>query len=479
MKIRAAICNLGCRVNEYEAEKMAALLKKEGFVIVPVKERADVYIVNTCTVTNIADRKSRQMLARARKMNPDAVVAACGCYVDIKDEAFFSELGVDLAFKNSDKENAARIITKFIKNAGKRFGDELDSNGGKQNTAGGNLESGDPERFPASDSSDAHEEACGEKFRERAFVKIQDGCNNFCSYCIIPYARGRIRSRTPEDVLAELNDLAGKDYKEVILSGIHIGSYGLDRGEDPGKALFSLLADVNDIPEIKRIRLGSVEPGLMTEEFIRNISGLEKVCPQFHLSLQSGSDSVLKRMNRKYDTAQYYESCCILREYFDDPALTTDIIVGFPGETEEEFAETVEFVKKVSFMKTHIFKYSKREGTVAAKMPDQVSGDVKNERSRVLLDLNEINGERFAGRRIGKDVEILFEEKKNIDGRECWTGHTREYIPFAFPVCGAERVTVASALPGKLAEETELVRRDLTNTIMTFRAAGYKDGYLV
>ena len=471
MDLKAAICNLGCRVNEYEAEKMAALLKKEGFVIVPFKEKADVYIVNTCTVTNIADRKSRQMLSRARKMNPDAVVIACGCYVDIKDEEFFKEHGVDLAFKNSEKENAGRIITEYLRDARgiipKSTGmvkshdavSLINDNAGDKNDAGENT---------AADSVSTAGEEGGEKFRERAFIKIQDGCNNFCSYCIIPYARGRIRSKDPGDVLSEIKDFVKRGYKEVILSGIHIGSYGLDRDEDPGVALYSLLKKVNDIPEIKRIRLGSVEPGLMKEGFIKNISSLDKMCPQFHLSLQSGCDSVLKRMNRKYDSQQYYESCLLLREYFDDPAITTDIIVGFPGETDEEFAETVGFVTKVSFMKTHVFKYSRREGTVAASMPDQVSDAVKSERSRTLIALSDINGKTFAERRIGKDVEVLFEEKKTVDGRECWTGYTREYIPFALPVREGEAVSGESALP-----------EDLTNTIVTVKAAGYNEGYLV
>lgn len=392
--ITAAIHNLGCKVNEYEAEKMEALLRKKGFEILPFGEKADVYIINTCTVTNIADRKSRQMLHKARKMNPDALVVAAGCYVDIKSKELAEEAGVDILIKNEDKARVGEIIdAAFERISEHKFHYDLK-----------------------------------ERRRERAFVKIQDGCNQFCSYCIIPYARGRIKSRPEKEILEEIEKLADEGYKEVIISGIHIGSYGLDRGEEPQDALLALARKTAEIEGIARIRLGSVEPRLMTEEFIKNLSGINKVCPQFHLSLQSGSDSVLKRMNRKYDTAAYERSCENIRKYFGDAALTTDIIVGFPGESEEEFTESYDFVDRIKFYRTHVFKYSRRSGTVADKMPDQISDEVKTRRSAKMLELSEKNGAEYITRRLGSEVEVLFEEKKREDGKVYWSGHTREYI---------------------------------------------------
>ena len=405
--MKAAVLNLGCRVNEYEAEKMAAALKDAGCDLVHFDDKADIYIVNTCTVTSIADRKSRQMLRRAKKLNPDAVVIAAGCYVDIKSETLADELGIDIAVRNADKPDIAEIVREYLKKK---------------------KETGAAAQGNELADSDAEE---GIKYRERAFIKIQDGCNNFCSYCIIPYARGRIRSLTEEDALKEVIRYRDAGYKEVILSGIHIGSYGLDRGEEPGKALLSLLEKVNDLEGIERIRLGSVEPNLMTEDFIRGLSGIGKVCPQFHLSLQSGSDSVLKRMNRKYDTAAYMRSCALLREQYGDPAITTDIIVGFPGETEEEFLETIRFAEAVQFYKIHIFKYSPRKGTVAAGMEDQVDPAVKNERSQRLSELDRSYHEAYMERHLGQEAEVLLEEKKRHGGKTVWTGYSREYIPYA------------------------------------------------
>ena len=420
--ITAAIHNLGCKVNEYEAEKMEALLRKKGFEILPFGEKADVYIINTCTVTNIADRKSRQMLHKARKMNPDALVVAAGCYVDIKSKELAEEAGVDILIKNEDKARVGEIIdAAFERISEHKFHYDLK-----------------------------------ERRRERAFVKIQDGCNQFCSYCIIPYARGRIKSRPEEEILEEIEKLADEGYKEVIISGIHIGSYGLDRGEEPQDALLALARKTAEIEGIERIRLGSVEPRLMTEEFIKNLSGINKVCPQFHLSLQSGSDSVLKRMNRKYDTAAYERSCENIRKYFGDAALTTDIIVGFPGESEEEFTESYDFVDRIKFYRTHVFKYSRRSGTVADKMPDQISDEVKTRRSEKMLELSEKNGAEYIARRLGSEVEVLFEEKKTEDGKVYWSGHTREYIQAYLQ-----------------SEE------DLTNRIRNCRAVDFEGGRLI
>ena len=471
--ITAAIHNLGCKVNEYEAEKMEALLRKKGFEILPFGEKADVYIINTCTVTNIADRKSRQMLHKARKMNPDALVVAAGCYVDIKSKELAEEAGVDILIKNEDKARVGEIIdAAFERRSGHNHPEVLTENTNnisicrnctEENNAvlvvnKEGIEVQMKSEAAGSDANPGELSAQGvkERRRERAFVKIQDGCNQFCSYCIIPYARGRIKSRPEKEILEEIEKLADEGYKEVIISGIHIGSYGLDRGEEPQDALLALARKTAEIEGIARIRLGSVEPRLMTEEFIKNLSGINKVCPQFHLSLQSGSDSVLKRMNRKYDTAAYERSCENIRKYFGDAALTTDIIVGFPGESEEEFTESYDFVDRIKFYRTHVFKYSRRSGTVADKMPDQISDEVKTRRSAKMLELSEKNGAEYITRRLGSEVEVLFEEKKTEDGKVYWSGHTREYIQAYLQ-----------------SEE------DLTNRIRNCRAVDFEGGRLI
>lgn len=402
---KAAFHNLGCKVNAYEAEAMQEMLEKAGYEIVPFQEGADVYVVNTCTVTNIADRKSRQMLHRAHKLNPDAIVVAAGCYVQAQDGKEIDPC-IDIVIGNNHKKDLVRILEEY--ESGQAAGEIEDINRIKE-------------------YEELHLTRTGE--HTRAYIKVQDGCNQFCTYCIIPYARGRVRSRKTEDVVAEVKDLAQNGYREVVLTGIHLSSYGIDF--DGQKHLLDLICAVHEVDGIMRIRLGSLEPGIVTEEFARVISSLPKVCPHFHLSLQSGCDATLKRMNRKYTSKQYYEKCRILRKYFEHPALTTDVIVGFPGETEEEFQQSLEFVDKVNFYETHIFKYSKREGTKAAVMPDQVDEQIKAERSSLMIALGEKKRKAYEQSFVGETVEVLIEEETVIDGKTVQTGHTREYMKIA------------------------------------------------
>ena len=418
---KAALHNLGCKVNAYETEAMQEMLEQAGYEIVPFKEGADVYVINTCTVTNIADRKSRQMLHRARKMNPEAVVVAAGCYVQAKggQEA---DPCIDIVIGNNHKKDLVRILKEYEENREK---DRVGGNGRERAGARAAGEIGDINRTKEYES--LHLTRTGE--HTRAYIKVQDGCNQFCTYCIIPYARGRVRSREMQDVVQEVRTLADNGYQEVVLTGIHLSSYGIDF--DGQRHLSDLIRAVHEIEGIRRIRLGSLEPGIVTEEFAGTLAAMPKICPHFHLSLQSGCDATLKRMNRRYTSEEYYEKCRILRKYFDDPALTTDVIVGFPGETEEDFQASFDFVDKVDFYETHIFKYSKREGTKAASMPDQVDEQVKAERSARLIALGEKKRKAYEERFIGKTVEVLVEEDAVIDGKNVQTGHTKEYIKIA------------------------------------------------
>ncbi|HIV41889.1 MAG TPA: tRNA (N(6)-L-threonylcarbamoyladenosine(37)-C(2))-methylthiotransferase MtaB [Candidatus Mediterraneibacter guildfordensis] len=406
MDKKAALHNLGCKVNAYETEAMQEMLEKAGYEIVPFKEGADVYVINTCTVTNIADRKSRQMLHRARKMNPDAVVVAAGCYVQAQDGKG-QDPCIDIVLGNNHKKDLVRILDEYA-----------------------------AERASAAEIEDISRTREYESLHltkpgdhTRAYIKVQDGCNQFCTYCIIPYARGRVRSRVMEDVLREVRELAEGGYKEVVLTGIHLSSYGIDF--DRERHLLELIRAVHEVDGIERIRLGSLEPGIITEEFARELSRIPEICPHFHLSLQSGCDATLKRMNRRYTSAEYAEKCRILRKYFDDPALTTDVIVGFPGETEEEFRASYDFVDSIDFYETHIFKYSRRSGTKAAVMPDQVSEQVKAERSAVMIGLGERKRAAYEKRYVGREVEVLVEEDAVMDGRCVQVGHTKEYIKVA------------------------------------------------
>lgn len=404
---KVALHNLGCKVNAYETEAMQEMLEHAGYEIVPFQEGADIYVINTCTVTNIADRKSRQMLHRARKMNPDAVVVAAGCYVQAQAEKQVIDPCIDIVLGNNKKQDLLTALQAYEEAHGD-LREVIDINHTKE-------------------YENLHLTKQGE--HTRAYIKVQDGCNQFCSYCIIPYARGRVRSRAKEDVVAEVTDLAKNGYQEVVLTGIHLSSYGIDFENEDN--LLSLIRAVHEIEGIKRIRLGSLEPRIITEEFVQAIAALPKMCPHFHLSLQSGCNETLKRMNRRYTSEEFYEKCEILRKYFEKPALTTDVIVGFPQETEEEVETTYEFLKKICFYETHIFKYSKREGTKAAVMQGQIPEQIKAKRSARLIELGEKNRRAYEESFLGKTVEVLVEEKSDVNGKEMWTGHTKEYMKIA------------------------------------------------
>ena len=404
---KVALHNLGCKVNAYETEAMQEMLEHAGYEIVPFQEGADIYVINTCTVTNIADRKSRQMLHRARKMNPDAVVVAAGCYVQAQAEKQVIDPCIDIVLGNNKKQDLLTALQAYEEAHGD-LREVIDINHTKE-------------------YENLHLTKQGE--HTRAYIKVQDGCNQFCSYCIIPYARGRVRSRAKEDVVAEVTDLAKNGYQEVVLTGIHLSSYGIDFENEDN--LLSLIRAVHEIEGIKRIRLGSLEPRIITEEFVQAIAALPKMCPHFHLSLQSGCNETLKRMNRRYTSEEFYEKCEILRKYFEKPALTTDVIVGFPQETEEEFETTYEFLKKICFYETHIFKYSKREGTKAAVMQGQIPEQIKAKRSARLIERGEKNRRAYEESFLGKTVEVLVEEKSDVNGKEMWTGHTKEYMKIA------------------------------------------------
>ena len=402
----AALHNLGCKVNAYETEVMQQMLSDAGYTIVPFSEKADVYIINTCSVTNMADKKSRQMISRARKNNPQAVVAAAGCYVQAAGEKLLEELSVDLIIGNNKKKDLVQILDDFFV-------------------------SRDSQSYIVDLShTKEYEEMKMERTAEhtRAYIKGQDGCNQFCSYCIIPFTRGRVRSRRLEDVETEIAGLCKAGYQEFVLTGIHLSSYGVDFSEDKKPKLLELIRKIDAIPGVKRIRLGSLEPGIITEEFALALKKLPSFCPHFHLSLQSGCDATLKRMNRRYTASEYAEKCHILRSIFDRPALTTDVIVGFPGETDEDFEICRSFLENIAFYETHIFKYSRRQGTKAADMPQQIPEQIKTERSHVLLKLHEKNKKAYLEQFVGQPLQVLFEERLEIQGKKVWSGYSREYI---------------------------------------------------
>lgn len=425
---KAALHNLGCKVNAYETEAMQEMLEEAGYEIVPFKEGADIYIINTCTVTNIADRKSRQMLHRARKMNPDAVVVAAGCYVQAQKEQEKLDPCIDIVIGNNKKQDLLAILREY---EAKHSEKAVEQSPLKQEaeTVPPSHEKAHSEMIDINDTKEYEALSLSRTGgHTRAYIKVQDGCNQFCSYCIIPYARGRVRSRSRKDVIEEVGRLQKNGYQEVVLTGIHLSSYGVDLGEDN---LLTLISAVHEAEGIKRIRLGSLEPGIITEEFVKAIAVMPKLCPHFHLSLQSGCDSTLKRMNRRYTAGDYYEKCLLLREYFENPSLTTDVIVGFPGETEAEFEESRAFVEKIGFYETHIFKYSKRRRTKAAVMLDQVPEQLKAMRSDIMSDLNERQRRRYEESFVGKEVEVLLEETAEINGRQVQLGHTKEYMKIA------------------------------------------------
>lgn len=417
--MKAALHNLGCKVNAYETEAMQQILEEAGYEIVPFSEYADVYVINTCSVTNMADRKSRQMLHRAKKQNPDAIVVGAGCYVQTKEAQALVDESIDIVIGNNKKHELVPLLREY-EASHRKMACVADINHEKQ----------------------AYEELSLSRTAEhtRAFIKVQDGCNQFCTYCIIPFARGRVRSRELPDVLQEIRTLAKSGYREVVLTGIHLSSYGVDNGE----SLLHLIEAVHELEGIERIRLGSLEPRIVTDAFAKRLSELPKICPHFHLSLQSGCDTVLSRMNRRYDTAEYEAGCALLRRYFEHPAITTDVIVGFPGETDEEFETTERYLERIHFYEMHIFQYSRREGTKAAAMPDQVPEAVKKERSEKLLALDHRMSGEFRRYYLGRQVTALLEEEFLYDGKRYYTGYTKEYV--------------------KVAVET---KKDLSNTFVT------------
>ena len=417
-----AFHNLGCKVNGYEMDYMQQILEEKGYNIVPFSEKADIYIINTCTVTNIADRKSRQMLHRAKKRNPEAVVVAVGCYVQTGAEDALRDMSIDLAVGNNRKKDFVSILEEYLA-ARERTGREPGERKALKTLEGRTVidinHTDEYENMKLSHTAE----------HTRAFIKVQDGCNQFCSYCIIPYARGRIRSRELSEISDEVRTLSENGYREVVLTGIHLSSYGMKEGNDFSKGkLLPLIQEVQKIQGIERIRLGSLEPRIITEEFAAGLKECGRLCPHFHLSLQSGCDSVLKRMNRKYSAEEYYEKVSILRRYFEEPAITTDVIVGFPGETEDEFEQTKRFLEKVGFYEMHVFKYSRRKGTPAAVMDGQVPEEIKARRSDVLLTLEREMSGQYRKKHLHKEAKVLFEEEKVIDGRRCLLGFTEEYI---------------------------------------------------
>lgn len=427
---KAALHNLGCKVNAYETEAMQHLLEEAGYEIVPFTQKADVYVINTCSVTNMADRKSRQMLHKAKKNNPDSIVVAAGCYVQTSEKEVLNDLSVDIVIGNDRKHDLVRLLEEYSLDSVNDTVDDI--NDGKHD----------------------FEELFIDQTKEhtRAFIKVQDGCNQFCSYCIIPYARGRVRSRRFENVIAEVERLAANGFKEVVLTGIHLSSYGVDFEEATG--LLELIQAVNAVKGIERIRLGSLEPKIVTEHFASEISKLDKICPHFHLSLQSGCDATLKRMNRKYTTKEYERGCELLRKYFVHPAITTDVIVGFPGETEDEFEQTKAYLEHIHFYEMHIFKYSKRKGTRAAVMPDQIDEQIKAARSEKLIALGHDMSKEFRKFYIGKNEEVLFEEKAVIGDKEYFVGYTKEYVKVAKKTDeNLENQIVSGRISGMLTDE--------------------------
>ena len=432
---RAAFHTLGCKVNAYETEAMEELLQTAGYDIVPFTEQADVYVVNTCSVTNMAERKSRQMLHRAKKLNPEAVVVATGCYVQVSEEEARADAAVDLVLGNNQKRQIVTALDAYFE--GRTFEDVL-----------ADVEK---EQYEELEVSTVLEHT-------RAFVKVQDGCNQFCSYCIIPYARGRVRSRRMENVIAEIKRLAEAGIQEVVLTGIHLSSYG--REIDGESHLIELIEAIHPIDGISRIRLGSLEPRIITEEFVGHLKKLYKVCPHFHLSLQSGCEETLKRMNRHYTPEEYYEKCKLLRAAFENPAITTDVIVGFPGETDEEFDKTRQFLEKVHFYEMHIFRYSRRKGTRADKMENQIPEEIKAQRSGVLSSLESQMTKEFRTKWTGTCVKVLLEERQEINGVSYMVGHTPEYIKCAVETDAPDNTIIDAIIEGELTADVMKAKKN-------------------
>lgn len=428
MSKKVAFHTLGCKVNTYETDAMEQMLLSHGYEIVSFENQADIYIINTCSVTNMADRKSRQMLHKAKKKNPNAVVVAAGCYVQAAPKEVLADAGVDLVIGNNRKQDLVQILEDYFKEH--REEAVIDINKEQEY-----------EELELDFVSD----------HTRAYIKVQDGCNQFCSYCIIPYTRGRVRSRAKQDVISEIKRIAKNGTKEVVLTGIHLSSYGKDFKD--GTDLLDLIKAVQEVDGIQRIRLGSLEPRIITLEFAQELRRLDKFCPHFHLSLQSGCEATLKRMNRHYTPEEYYEKCELLREVFEHPAITTDVIVGFPGETEEEFEETYKFLEKVNFYEMHVFKYSKRKGTRAAEMENQVPEPIKTKRSNILLELTRECSKRYRSFWIGREVNVLLEEKIVLDGEVYTVGHTKEYVKAAVKGEFSSNTFITGKINGFLNEE--------------------------
>lgn len=433
---RAAFHTLGCKVNAYETEAMEELLQTAGYDIVPFTEQADVYVVNTCSVTNMAERKSRQMLHRAKKLNPEAVVVATGCYVQVSEEEARADAAVDLVLGNNQKRQIVTALDAYFE--GRTFDDVL-----------ADVEK---EQYEELEVSTVLEHT-------RAFVKVQDGCNQFCSYCIIPYARGRVRSRRMQNVIAEIKRLAEAGIQEVVLTGIHLSSYG--REIDGESHLIELIEAIHPIDGISRIRLGSLEPRIITEEFVGRLKKLHKVCPHFHLSLQSGCEETLKRMNRHYTPEEYYEKCKLLRAAFENPAITTDVIVGFPGETDEEFDKTRQFLEKVHFYEMHIFRYSRRKGTRADKMENKIPEETKAQRSSILSSLESQMTKEFRTKWTGACVKVLLEERQEINGVSYMVGHTPEYIKCAVETDAPDNTIIDAIIEGELTADVMKAKKRL------------------
>ena len=435
---KVALHNLGCKVNSYELDVIGQKLEEKGYKIVPFDEKADIYVINTCTVTNMADRKSRQMLHQAKKRNPEAIVVAVGCYVQTGMEQVLQDAGIDLAVGNNKKKDLVEILEAYLED--------------REGACNFDKTMNDTSVIDINATFDYEEmQLTHTAEHTRAYIKVQDGCNQFCSYCIIPYARGRVRSRHLDSIRQEITGLAKAGYKEIVLTGIHISSYGIDfedeawaKGQCVDKPqvnerkdysgaskLLDLIERIHDIEGIERIRIGSLEPRIVTAESAKRLAALPKLCPHFHLSLQSGCDETLKRMNRRYDTAQFKASVQALRDAFGNPAITTDVIVGFPAETEEEFAQTVNYLEEISLYEMHIFKYSMRKGTRAAAMKEQVLEAVKTRRSAVLLEMEARKSLEYRSQFVDSVVKVLFEENKEMNGRTYMIGHTREYVKVA------------------------------------------------
>ena len=435
--MRVAFLTLGCKVNSYETEAMIRLFREQGAEICTFEDAADVYVVNTCTVTGIADRKSRQMLHRAKKKKEDALVVAVGCYAQEAGEVLLEDKAVDLVIGNNQKSRVAELVTECLERKDRENGRAV-----LEDLSGESVY----EELFVSDISE----------KTRAYIKIQDGCNQFCSYCIIPYVRGRIRSRAAKEVIREVEALSEKGYQEVVLTGIHLSSYGNENAKGntlDGKCLAELILALNALPKLRRIRLGSLEPRIVTDEFVEQLKQAEKFCPHFHLSLQSGCDETLKRMNRKYTTEEYAAACERLRETFEEPAITTDVIVGFPGETEEEFETTYDFLERIRFAQMHIFRYSVRKGTRAEKMPDQVPEPVKALRSERLLELEKKLRTEYLTKMLGKEEEILTEDKITIDGKVYRSGYSKRYIRYILDDKNVGENVVVTGIADKLSGE--------------------------